>query len=354
MTATRPTKGRIEVMKKRLMRNPHRGRVGGVCAGLADYTGLSQTLFRLLFLMSLFFGGFGIWLYLIFWFAMPWHESIPISGASVSLRWQLYRIGRRVARLHRTQSSQLADRAQQAYEAIRRLSPRIDLRHSRDLEPEIARLALIDFPNLLDQIHRAGHMMIDQENDARILALRLALEEACQSLIEASRAALEPNSQDFSSPKSRLDETIQLQTRLSPLTRQLSAETSPAIRGRLEQLEDHLQQLLAVPEETLLDVSPIGAHEIRRIAFSFLPETLEAYLKIQGPMARTQLIRDQKTAEDLFLEQLNLLDQALETYTKALYEQDAKALLIQGHFLREKFSTHLEEDQLPPSKDISP
>lgn len=342
----------MESLKKRLMRNPHRSRLGGVCAGLSDYTGVSQTLFRLLFLISLLFGGIGLWVYLILWLALPARGNIPITNASLALRWELFRIGRSVARIHRTQLTTLADQAQLAFDAIRRLSPHIDPHRPGALNTDTARLALVEFPSILDQIQRAGHLMADTSNDERIQSLHLAFSNTSNALIEASRDTLAPIDGQSQGPEHR--EAASFHTRLHSLTRQLSQETSPAIRDRLNQLEAHLDQLLKVPETVLNEWGPIRFHEIRRIAFDFLPETLEAYLKIQGPLASKQIIRDEKTAEDLLKDQLDLLDLTLVSYSSALLDRDAKSLLIQGHFLREKFGTQPFEDPILQTKDTHP
>nr|BCW99986.1 MAG: hypothetical protein KatS3mg041_0033 [Bacteroidota bacterium] len=56
---------------KRLERS-RQGKIAGVCAGLAQYFGVDPTLVRLLFVvLTLFFGGSGIALYVILWFIMP-------------------------------------------------------------------------------------------------------------------------------------------------------------------------------------------------------------------------------------------------------------------------------------------
>ena len=45
--------------------------IGGVCAGIADYLGLNPTIVRIVWVLMLFFAGFGILLYLILWIIMP-------------------------------------------------------------------------------------------------------------------------------------------------------------------------------------------------------------------------------------------------------------------------------------------
>ena len=45
--------------------------IGGVCAGIADYLGLDPTIVRIVWVLMLFFAGFGILLYLILLIIMP-------------------------------------------------------------------------------------------------------------------------------------------------------------------------------------------------------------------------------------------------------------------------------------------
>ena len=45
--------------------------IGGVCAGIAEYLGLDPTIVRIVWVLLLFFAGFGILLYLILWIIMP-------------------------------------------------------------------------------------------------------------------------------------------------------------------------------------------------------------------------------------------------------------------------------------------
>ena len=46
-------------------------KIGGVCSGLAAYFDIDVTLIRIIFLALLIGGGFGFWLYLIFWIVAP-------------------------------------------------------------------------------------------------------------------------------------------------------------------------------------------------------------------------------------------------------------------------------------------
>jgi Tol biopolymer transport system component/phage shock protein PspC (stress-responsive transcriptional regulator) len=57
--------------KKRLVRSRTDKKIGGVCAGLADYFGVDHTTMRVLWLFGLLGAGVGLFLYPILWIALP-------------------------------------------------------------------------------------------------------------------------------------------------------------------------------------------------------------------------------------------------------------------------------------------
>lgn len=56
---------------RRLYRCRHDKQLAGVASGMAEYLGLDPTLVRILWILSVFFGGFTILLYIILAFVMP-------------------------------------------------------------------------------------------------------------------------------------------------------------------------------------------------------------------------------------------------------------------------------------------
>ena len=68
---------------KRLARSRTDRKIAGVCAGFAEYLDLDPTLVRILWLMLLFFAGWGILGYLIAWIVMP-EEPLPRPAAQVA------------------------------------------------------------------------------------------------------------------------------------------------------------------------------------------------------------------------------------------------------------------------------
>ena len=61
----------------RLYRDPEHGKIGGVCAGIADVFGWDVTLLRLAWAISIVFMGLGLLMYLICWFVMPRKSDLP-------------------------------------------------------------------------------------------------------------------------------------------------------------------------------------------------------------------------------------------------------------------------------------
>ena len=55
---------------KKLVRSADK-KIAGVCAGLANYFGLDASIIRIVWLLCVLLGGFGLLAYLIMWNVMP-------------------------------------------------------------------------------------------------------------------------------------------------------------------------------------------------------------------------------------------------------------------------------------------
>jgi phage shock protein C len=58
-------------MSPQLTRSESDKLIGGVAGGLAQRFGINSTLVRVAWLLSVFFGGFGVLAYLILWLVLP-------------------------------------------------------------------------------------------------------------------------------------------------------------------------------------------------------------------------------------------------------------------------------------------
>lgn len=124
----------------------------------------------------------------------------------------------------------------------------------------------------------------------------------------------------------------------------------------LRRLSDRAAKLL--PADTAADVTDICAmlesaipaisarnypdqlaHDVRTTASEYLPQTIDAYLRMPPAFRNVKKLQDGKTATQIFAEQLTLLKQHLQTVSDDLASNDASALLANGRFLREKFAS---------------
>ena len=69
---------------KRLMRSSTDKKLGGVCAGLADYFDMDATIVRLIWLLIVLCGGTGVLVYIILWIVLPLAPGgvVPSSATS--------------------------------------------------------------------------------------------------------------------------------------------------------------------------------------------------------------------------------------------------------------------------------
>jgi phage shock protein C len=65
---------------KRLMRSSRDKKLGGVCAGVADYFDMDPTIVRIVWLLTFLIGGAGFFLYLVLWIVLP---LAPPAGAPI-------------------------------------------------------------------------------------------------------------------------------------------------------------------------------------------------------------------------------------------------------------------------------
>ena len=59
------------ISEKRLYRSPKEKMISGVCGGLAEYIEIDPVIMRVLFVVALFFGTMGFWLYILLWIVIP-------------------------------------------------------------------------------------------------------------------------------------------------------------------------------------------------------------------------------------------------------------------------------------------
>lgn len=61
---------------RNLSRSANNSRIAGVCGGLGVYLDIDPNVLRIIFLLLLFFGTTGLWIYLIMWIILPIDPTI--------------------------------------------------------------------------------------------------------------------------------------------------------------------------------------------------------------------------------------------------------------------------------------
>lgn len=97
--------------QKRLYRDLDDAILGGVCSGIAAYLGTDTVWVRLVFALTIFFGGFGVILYLILWVIVPPAqtavEKLQMRGSPVNLKNLEQTLKDRVVELKKKDQSQV-------------------------------------------------------------------------------------------------------------------------------------------------------------------------------------------------------------------------------------------------------
>jgi hypothetical protein len=79
-------------------------------------------------------------------------------------------------------------------------------------------------------------------------------------------------------------------------------------------------------------------HDIHQTATRHLPDLLIPYLELPPAFARFHPLKDNKTARDLLIEQLNKLETTLNQTLHDALNQDVEKIRIQGAFLDQTFA----------------
>jgi hypothetical protein len=109
-----------------------------------------------------------------------------------------------------------------------------------------------------------------------------------------------------------------------------------AIQGTLYELLPRLNQL-----RDRNVISPKDSFTVAETVRRYLPDALEAYLRLPSWYAQKQRLADGRTASQILLEQLRVLDSSLREIARNAFAGDAETLIANGRFLRDKFSEKL-------------
>jgi len=323
----------------KLQRNLRRRRLGGVCAGVADYLGTNVKWVRLGVLVSVFFSfSLSLWIYLALWLFLPARAELPLPPVSRNLRRELQRIDKLVRKAHRRLDPQVADQAQDAFDDLKLLAAGIE--KSVSLPAKVRSVwtsALPGLPRLLQQLLALPETISSQRagpNERLTDELRHLQKALREAAIESLDSAI---SEEFGTETHDSAELAAWRNQLESLHERLRERAGQDTLATLQRIEEKLAFLIEHSDShaELFDFKPF---EVRKIAFDYLPDTINNYLQLPSQLAQTERLRDGRSAEQALQEQLHLLDHALADLTRSYFDRDAESLLIHGRFIKDKFA----------------
>jgi hypothetical protein len=110
---------------------------------------------------------------------------------------------------------------------------------------------------------------------------------------------------------------------------------SPVV-ARVRRVTDRLRQ--TVPRMDNAGLTSVDQYALIATATSYLPESLSGYLRLPRDWANTRPIAQGKTSLLILIDQLDLLGLTVDRMYDAVLQKDARALVAQGRFLRQKFA----------------
>jgi hypothetical protein len=147
-----------------------------------------------------------------------------------------------------------------------------------------------------------------------------------------------PSSRAFETSLSAQMDSAQIQSSLDDLAN--------GIKGRVQK---EVSDLVASISQSIIAILPTltkntavadqNTYTIRQTALEYLPETLKNYMSLPPAFRNLYPVQDGKTATQLLVEQLTLLDSKMKEIVTNFLSNDSQALIANGRFLADKFKT---------------
>ena len=125
---------------------------------------------------------------------------------------------------------------------------------------------------------------------------------------------------------------------LERLIKEVSKRLPEPALASLQSIQTTLADLL--PRLRELEVSGAlsveSAFTVEETLRRYLPEMLTSYLKLPTAFAKTQPLKDSRTAAQILVDQLQMLDESLKQIAHESFAGDVEALVNSGRFLERK------------------
>lgn len=130
--------------------------------------------------------------------------------------------------------------------------------------------------------------------------------------------------------------TSDIEKSLNDLIDRIREPASKAIVAKVESIRTSILQTLP-SIENIGDNTNKDIYLLRKVALEYLPNSLDNYLKMPYNVRRGNELRDGKTAHDLMLEQLTLLDNEMEGIFESISKEETDQLRVHGRYLEQLF-----------------
>lgn len=127
----------------------------------------------------------------------------------------------------------------------------------------------------------------------------------------------------------------ELKAEMDELMRKIKDKVPSEIYSKVERIKASIMTILPY----IVDVNSAdhSVYVIRQTVLEYLPETLQNYMNLPPAFASIHPIRNGKTARQILIEQLDLLDLQMGEVAIDLAKNDTQKLLAHGRFLESKF-----------------
>jgi hypothetical protein len=123
--------------------------------------------------------------------------------------------------------------------------------------------------------------------------------------------------------------------RFDRLVKEARSQLPPRMVACLDSIRHSIQEVL--PRLTDTRGFDDNLYTVRETIARYLPETLANYIALPPIFRVTRVLKDGKTARDLLMDQLTVLDDQMKEVVGNIARGDADALLANGQFLEAKF-----------------
>ncbi len=123
---------------------------------------------------------------------------------------------------------------------------------------------------------------------------------------------------------------------LHDLAERVRPDVPSAVVARVSRIADLVDEI--EPRLDAMGLADVDAHSVTRTATTYVPEALEAYMRLPRSFADTRKIQGSKTALAVLCDQLDLLGAKMDDVYDAVHRRDAQALIAHGQFLQARFA----------------